>query len=57
MGRGRAKAKQVKIARRLKYDGSATDLDRLRNELAVGESAQDGQDHDGASLYTDDHEG
>lgn len=35
MGRGRAKAKQAKVARRLKYGGAGTDLDRLRRELGV----------------------
>jgi hypothetical protein len=35
MGRGRAKAKQAKVARELKYhSGGSTDLDRLRAELA-----------------------
>ena len=33
MGRGRAKAKQTKVARELKYFSPATDLDRLRAEL------------------------
>ncbi|GAB3206801.1 DUF3073 domain-containing protein [Marinactinospora thermotolerans] len=37
MGRGRAKAKQQKVARRLKYSAGATDLDRLRAELGVAE--------------------
>ena len=36
MGRGRAKAKQVKVARQLKYNSGGTDLDRLRAELGVG---------------------
>ncbi len=36
MGRGRAKAKQVKVARQLKYNSGGTDLDRLRAELSVG---------------------
>ena len=36
MGRGRAKAKQVKVARQLKYKSDDTDLDRLRAELGVG---------------------
>jgi hypothetical protein len=36
MGRGRAKAKQVKVARQLKYNSGGTDLDRLRTELGVG---------------------
>ncbi|GGK80863.1 hypothetical protein Sme01_44680 [Sphaerisporangium melleum] len=35
MGRGRAKAKQVKVARQLKYNSGGTDLDRLREELGV----------------------
>jgi hypothetical protein len=40
MGRGRAKAKQTKVARKLKYSGGHTDLDRLRRELGVGESEE-----------------
>jgi len=36
MGRGRAKAKQTKVARELKYSTSGTDLERLRAELASG---------------------
>ena len=35
MGRGRAKAKQVKVARQLKYNSGGTDLDRLRAGLGV----------------------
>lgn len=34
MGRGRAKAKQTKVARELKYSSGGTDLDRLQEELA-----------------------
>ncbi len=37
MGRGRAKAKQTKVARELKYSSGGTDLDRLRAEL-VGDA-------------------
>jgi hypothetical protein len=40
MGRGRAKAKQTKVARELKYSSGGTDLDRLRAEL-VGTGAND----------------
>jgi Protein of unknown function (DUF3073) len=40
MGRGRAKAKQAKVARQLKYSGGGTDLDRLRAELGVGTDRQ-----------------
>jgi hypothetical protein len=36
MGRGRAKAKQTKVARELKYSTGGTDLDRLRAELVSG---------------------
>ena len=34
MGRGRAKAKQTKVARELKYGGPGLEVDRLRAELA-----------------------
>ena len=34
MGRGRAKAKQTKVARALKYGGPQTDLERLQAELS-----------------------
>jgi hypothetical protein len=56
MGRGRAKAKQVKVARQLKYNSGGTDLDRLRTELGVGEGGQDNNDHassDLADRYSD----
>jgi hypothetical protein len=33
MGRGRAKAKQTKVARELKYGGPQTDFDQLQAEL------------------------
>ena len=36
MGRGRAKAKQTKVARELKYRSGGTDLGALRAELAGG---------------------
>lgn len=40
MGRGRAKAKQLRVARELKYHGGdAADLDRLRAELEFGTDA------------------
>lgn len=42
MGRGRAKAKQVKVARQLKYRSGDTDLDRLINELGVTGPAREG---------------
>ncbi|MFD0854521.1 DUF3073 domain-containing protein [Actinomadura adrarensis] len=46
MGRGRAKAKQVKVARQLKYNGGGTDLDRLKSELGVSDPAPAGDDYD-----------
>ncbi len=38
MGRGRAKAKQTKVARELKYSSPTTDFRSLQNELASGEN-------------------
>src|SRR5271157_3717962 len=43
MGRGRAKAKQVKVARQLKYKSDDTDLDRLRAEFGVGADSGNGK--------------
>ncbi len=45
MGRGRAKAKQTKVARQLKYGGPTTDLERLQAELA-GSSPETDEDED-----------
>ena len=44
MGRGRAKAKQVKVARQLKYNSGNTDLDRLKSELGVSDSGDESYD-------------
>jgi hypothetical protein len=47
MGRGRAKAKQTKVARELKYHSPNTDLAALERELAGrANSSADGEDHD-----------
>jgi Protein of unknown function (DUF3073) len=43
MGRGRAKAKQTKVARELKYSSHNTDFDALQREL----SGAGGQSHVG----------
>ncbi|GIG58130.1 hypothetical protein Lfu02_25020 [Longispora fulva] len=37
MGRGRAKAKQAKVARELKYSSPTTDFEKLQRELAGGD--------------------
>ncbi|HYZ68525.1 MAG TPA: DUF3073 domain-containing protein [Mycobacterium sp.] len=41
MGRGRAKAKQTKVARELKYSSPQTDFDRLQRELAGSDGSDD----------------
>ncbi|GAA3190603.1 MULTISPECIES: DUF3073 domain-containing protein [Streptomyces] len=69
MGRGRAKAKQTKVARQLKYNSGGTDLSRLAEELGASTSNQspngdrfedDEQDDDlyarYADLYEDDEQ-
>lgn len=38
MGRGRAKAKQTKVARELKYSSHETDFDALQRELSSSPS-------------------
>ena len=58
MGRGRAKAKQTKVARALKYGGPQTDLQRLEAELTSG-SDSTGVDADNSGVdesdpYADD---
>jgi hypothetical protein len=45
MGRGRAKAKQTKVARDLKYSSPQTDFERLQRELSgAPEDDLDGSD-------------
>ena len=53
MGRGRAKAKQTKVARELKYSSPQTDFDRLQRELS-GSSTEDSDDLDGDDQLSDD---
>jgi len=54
MGRGRAKAKQTKVARELKYSSPNTDLERLQRELAGSgsepESAGESDPDEGTDL-------
>lgn len=62
MGRGRAKAKQTKVARQLKYNTPDMDLDSLQKELASQQPGQswsknddeDEFDSDPYADYTDD---
>ncbi|KRV48452.1 hypothetical protein AQ490_04160 [Wenjunlia vitaminophila] len=52
MGRGRAKAKQTKVARQLKYNSGGTDLSRLAEEL--GASTSQPVNRDNEPLHDDD---
>jgi hypothetical protein len=54
MGRGRAKAKQTKVARELKYHSPNTDLAALQRELAGGKNGSDGPPVDELDEVTDD---
>ena len=49
MGRGRAKAKQTKVARELKYSSPQTDFQRLQQELS-GTGADETGELDGDGL-------
>ena len=60
MGRGRAKAKQTRVARELKYSSPNTDLTALQRELAGSSStytapsvAADDDDEDEDDEYAD----
>lgn len=58
MGRGRAKAKQTRVARKLKYTSPETDFASLERELSGRRSTSESPyDHDPyAEKYADDHE-
>ena len=60
MGRGRAKAKQTKVARELKYSSPNTDLTSLQRELAggsaPGSSSRSSPGRDGSTPDDDDVE-
>ena len=57
MGRGRQKAKQTKVARKLKYFSPDTDLDALQRELASSEhSHYDEYDYEDAEDKQDEEE-
>ena len=55
MGRGRAKAKQTKVARDLKYSSPQTDFGRLQRELSNDTVGFNGSVHD--DDLDDDREG
>ena len=54
MGRGRAKAKQTKVARELKYSSPDMNLDRLRQDL--GTAGPDSGTNGAAASVDDDYE-
>jgi Protein of unknown function (DUF3073) len=57
MGRGRAKAKQTKVARELKYSSPQTDFQRLQQELSgTGSDESNELDSDGADESWDDQD-
>lgn len=56
MGRGRAKAKQQKVARELKYNTHFTDLDALQRELGTSDADRGGVSHDETDGYEDEYE-
>ena len=51
MGRGRAKAKQTKVARELKYSSPRMDLDALQREIGSGTAVHDGEAEDEYDEY------
>ena len=55
MGRGRAKAKQTKVARELKYSSPATDLEALQRELS-GENGGRGDEDRVTDSYEDEYD-
>jgi hypothetical protein len=48
MGRGRAKAKQTKVARELKYSSPQTDFQSLQKELSGTTTGGSSEPEDGA---------
>lgn len=51
MGRGRAKAKQTKVARELKYSSPTMDLDALQREIGSGTVLHDTEAEDEYDPY------
>jgi hypothetical protein len=57
MGRGRAKAKQQKVARELKYNTHFTDLDALQRELGASDPARNHVEPAEPDAIEDEYEG
>ena len=53
MGRGRAKAKQTKVARELKYSSPNMDVEALQRELSHSESSGEWSEKDREDSYDD----
>jgi hypothetical protein len=56
MGRGRARAKQTKVARELKYHSPNTDLAALQRELANSRKKREEDEYDEYSEYLKEEE-
>ncbi|MGF6887436.1 hypothetical protein ABIA39_005945 [Nocardia sp. GAS34] len=59
MGRGRAKAKQTKVARELKYSSPSTDFTSLQRELSGPSHSLSGPSHNSqrGDVLSDEHDG
>ncbi|GAA2814892.1 DUF3073 domain-containing protein [Saccharopolyspora taberi] len=53
MGRGRAKAKQTKVARELKYSSPTMDVEALQRELSSSTPPGERSDEDRDDSYDD----
>lgn len=53
MGRGRAKAKQTKVARELKYSSPTMDLDALQREIGSGTAVTENDEESEYDEYAD----
>lgn len=56
MGRGRAKAKQAKVARQLKYSSPATDFEALQRELSGAGDTESDQVEDRSEDLSDEYD-
>jgi len=57
MGRGRAKAKQTKVARELKYSSHTMDLDALQREIGSGTVLHETEAEDEYDPYAPESDG